>query len=129
MKKILLILLAVTAFASCNKAAAEKPNNLIPEEQMVDILYDMAILEAIRTQKPLVLESYQVKPTEYIYKKYKIDSVQFAKSNLYYASDLEKYKKLYDKVADRLDKTKAKLNEELSKNGGIVPTPEGGQIQ
>jgi len=129
MKKILLILLAVTAFASCNKVAAEKPNNLIPEEQMVDILYDMAILEAIRTQKPLVLESYQVKPTEYIYKKYKIDSVQFAKSNLYYASDLEKYKKLYDKVADRLDKTKAKLNEELSKNGGIVPTPEGGQIQ
>jgi len=76
---------------------------------MVDIIYDLAVLDAVRSQKPLVLENNSINPDKYIYKKYNIDSIQFAKSNQYYASDLKEYKKMYEEVAKRLgaeDKTK-----------------------
>ena len=44
-----------------------------------------------------------------IKRKYKIDSLSFAKSTQYYASDINEYKKMYDNVKDRLTKENAKL--------------------
>lgn len=81
----------------------EKPDNLIEKQKMIDIFYDLALLDAVRSQKPVLLENNSINPDKYIYKKYKIDSLQFAKSNQYYASDIAAYKKMYEEVAKRLD--------------------------
>jgi hypothetical protein len=91
----------------CGNSAVRKPDNLIDEGKMVEIIYDLSLLEAIKSQKPIVLETSQVNPNTYIYKKYKIDSVQFAKSNAYYASDIKAYKEIYEKVSKRLEEHKA----------------------
>jgi hypothetical protein len=57
----------------------------------------------------------KINPKNYIYKKYKIDSIQFSQSNIYYASDIVAYKKMIVQVGDLL-KANSKLAEsELKK--------------
>ena len=63
---------------------------------MVDIFFDITVLEAMKSQTTLVLETNKINPNTYIYKKYNIDSLQFANSDKYYASDVNKYKAIFD---------------------------------
>ena len=88
--------------ASCQKKSVEKPENLIPKETMVNVIYDLALLQAIKNSHQGILDSNRVEPTTYIYKKYKIDSVQFVKSNEFYASNIKEYEKMYESVNARL---------------------------
>ncbi len=119
MKKSILLGLIVLFFG-CNSNSVEKPKNLIGKDKMVDILYDISLLEAIKTQN--INGGITVKMgNDFIYKKYKIDSIQFAKSNKYYASDVEEYKKLFEKVKKRLNKETLKIDRELKKNGQAIP--------
>ncbi len=106
---------------SCNQAVIDRPDNLIDEDKMVTILYDLALLESMNSQKPAVLDSNQVDVKKYIYKKHKIDSLQFAASSQYYASDIENYKLIYEKVAEQLDEKKAVLESSVKKKGGKLP--------
>jgi len=107
MKKILSLFLIVSICLSCEKSTIIKPDNLIDEDVMVDIIYDFALLEGIKGENRISFQQNGINPNEYVYKKYKIDSLQFAKNDQYYASDVKNYKKIYDKVTKRLEeKTK-----------------------
>lgn len=113
--KIILPFLAVLAIlSSCEKEIAKEPDHLIEKEKMVNIMYDLSILESIKIQNPSSLDSFKINSNEYIYKKYKIDSAQFAHNNIYYAADYKEYKKMFEKVKSRLDKDKT-LTESLIK--------------
>ncbi|HEU4497518.1 MAG TPA: DUF4296 domain-containing protein [Flavobacterium sp.] len=109
MKKYLSIFAACCFFASCKEETAiEKPENLIPEEKMADIIYDLSILQAMRNSHQAVLDSSHIDPNTYVYKKYKIDSLQFARSNAYYAAkSIKDYEKIYTAVNDRILAEKA----------------------
>jgi len=109
MKKIIPFLVLLTILFSCKNEIVKKPNRLIEKEKMVNVMYDLSILEAIRNQNPNSLETRKINPTEYIYKKHKIDSIQFVQSNAYYASDYKEYKLMYDQVKSRLDKRKSSV--------------------
>lgn len=109
MKKLLPFLAVIFFFASCNKDLAEKPENLIEKEKMVNVMYDLSVLTAMRSQNPVFLDSFKNSSNDYIYKKYKIDSIQFAKSNIYYAADYKEYKAMYDQVKLRLDNDKKRI--------------------
>jgi hypothetical protein len=98
MKKIGAFFLLFAILISCQKPAVPKPDNLIDEDVMVDIMFDISILEAMKSQKGDVLEANAINPNTYIFKKYKIDSLQFANSDKFYASDIKKYKGIFDKV-------------------------------
>ena len=111
---------------SCSDVV-EKPKDLIPQEKMVDILYDAAILEAMRTQRPFLLTQQKINPTQYLYKKYGIDSLQFAQSNRYYASDIDNYKAMYQKVAKRLENERKKV--ESGKTGEKQLAPEAPLVE
>ena len=76
---------------------------MIDEEVMVDIMYDVSVLEAMKSQKAVVLEANKINPNTYIYKKYKIDRLQFANSDKFYASDIKKYKAIFEKVNKRME--------------------------
>jgi PBP1b-binding outer membrane lipoprotein LpoB len=101
------IILGLLFLTGCGNDVVKKPDNLIAKDKMTDIIYDLAILEAIRSQKPTVLEQNSINPNTYIYRKYHIDSLQFAKSNQYYASDIDGYKKIYEEVSKKLEAHKA----------------------
>lgn len=127
MKRIIIIICLLFSVVSCNNNAVEKPNNLIDKDKMTDILYDMQLLEAIKSQN-IHGGITTKKANEYIYKKYKIDSVQFAKSNKYYASDIEEYKKMFETIKERLNAETIKIDAEIKKSGQTVaPNPNSTQ--
>lgn len=106
MKNFVFIILVLFLSVSCKKELVKKPAKLIEKEKMMNIIYDLTLLEAIKYQQPLSLDSVESSPKKFIFKKYKVDSLQFAKSNIYYASDYDGYKEMYDVINARLEKEK-----------------------
>jgi hypothetical protein len=102
MRKIIILLTIITLLVSCKEEVVNKPERLIEKDVMVSIMYDLSILEAIRNQNPASLDTFKINSRDYIFKKYKIDSVQFAKSNVYYASDYNEYKSMFEQINKRL---------------------------
>ncbi|MEJ2584408.1 MAG: DUF4296 domain-containing protein [Robiginitalea sp.] len=89
----------------------EEPDNLIPREKMSEILYDMALLDAIDNSYPQVLEENDLKVMEFLYEKHGIDSLQFVQSDLYYASVPVEYQKIYETVEERLTRKRDSVSE------------------
>jgi hypothetical protein len=108
MRLITLLLAFLLAFVGCT-TAIEKPKKLIEKDKMVDILYDIALLEAIKSQNVNGGISSK-KANEFLFKKYKIDSLQWEENNKYYASDIEEYKKMYEEVKKRIQEETTKAN-------------------
>ena len=101
MKTILLV--AITFFfMSCENKAMKKPSNLISEDQMVDILYDMMLLNSAKGINKQLLEKTIQNPEQYIYNIYNIDSLQFVESNAYYTYKSDTYKAIYEKIEIKL---------------------------
>jgi hypothetical protein len=97
---------------SCNEKVVEKPENLIPEDKMAAILYDISLLNASKIIYESILNEYEIEPMEYIYTKYGIDSVQFVGSDTYYASIPTVYESIYTQVKDKLEKDEKGFEEE-----------------
>lgn len=105
----------------CQNSAVEKPSNLIKKNKMIDILYDISLLEAVKSQNINGgISSKEI--NKYIFKKYKIDSVQLVKSNKYYASDVAEYKKMYQKVKERLDAENKKIEDKNTETNNVNDT-------
>lgn len=103
-------LLAILALLGCKEDLVKKPDLLIEKSKMMNIMYDLALLEAIKYQNPAVLDSNQIRPKQFIYKKYKIDSLQLAQNNRYYAADYKSYKVMFESVVKRIENEKKRAN-------------------
>ena len=88
----------------------EEPDDLIPEDKMVDVLTEMALMYAARNYNKQKLESTGIEPDDYIYEKFNIDSLQFERSNNYYAGQVNQYERIYDSVKLRLQVLKTRLD-------------------
>ena len=106
MKNILFIFI-LFSFCACNENPVKTPENLLDEEVMIDILYDIAVLQAAESYVPDVISSKSIKVNSFIYDKYEIDSITYYQNHKYYAADVKKYKKMYTEVIDRI-KSKTK---------------------
>ncbi|CAA9198040.1 DUF4296 domain-containing protein [Flavobacterium collinsii] len=102
MKNFIVIILVLFLSVSCKKELVKQPAKLIEKDKMVDIMYDLSLIEAMKYQHPVSVDSVETSPTAFILKKYKIDSLQFSQSNRYYAADYENYKSMFDEVGKRL---------------------------
>ncbi len=103
-------LLAILALLGCKEDLVKKPEHLIEKSKMMDIMYDLALLEAVKYQNPAILDSNQIRPKQFIYKKYKIDSLQLAQNNIYYAADYKNYKIMFESVVKRIANEKKRVN-------------------
>ncbi len=119
-KNILMVLLFV--LAGCT-TAVEKPKKLIEKDKMIDILYDISLLEAIKSQNIKGGISSQ-KSNEFLFKKYQIDSLQWEENNKYYATDIEEYKKMYQEVKRRIEQETQKANGGTTTDGTIPSNPD-----
>jgi NAD(P)H-nitrite reductase large subunit len=81
---------------------------------MVDVLYDVYILNAAKGINKNVLESSGIQPERFLFEKHKIDSLQFAESNNYYSYDTKTYEAIVEKLIERMELDKVKY-EVLSK--------------
>ena len=80
----------------------DKPENLIPEDKMIDILIDAKLIGISNSANKKVMRDSGINPDTYIYKKYGIDSLQFAQSNDYYSYYIDDYESIYTKIDDSL---------------------------
>jgi hypothetical protein len=115
MNKIKYFILILTISYSCNHAIEKKPKNFLDRETMTNIFYDLALLESTQGYLPRVLTENKITPSQFIYQKYEIDSIDFVQNNRYYASDVELYKRIYDDVLKKLMADKENLQLELNK--------------
>jgi hypothetical protein len=120
MKKLSVVFFCFALLVCCQNAPIEKPDNLIDQDKMVDIFFDITVLEAMKSQTTLVLETNKINPNTYVYKKHHIDSLQFANSDKYYASDVKKYKEIFDAVNKRIEE---QMEASKKQNTSPVPAP------
>ena len=106
MKQVVYIFFILITLVSCtSRTIYKKPENLIGKEKMIKIWTDLYIAIGAKSVKTKTLE----KDNNYIplvLEKYKIDSIQFSKSNIYYTSRIEEYEKMFEEVQKRLDDLK-----------------------
>ncbi|MBL4905239.1 MAG: DUF4296 domain-containing protein [Flavobacteriaceae bacterium] len=141
--KNLSLLFVVLFMVSCtSNTIYKKPKDLIPKDTMVLLLTDLFIANTAYSYKNRGLR----KKTNYmplLYNKYKIDSVRFLESNLYYTSVIDEYDEVYKEVKSNLTALKLTLEKELKitdslnlngrpgkilkKNLNIKPVRKGGQ--
>ena len=106
MKKIAVLWSAILVI-SCGNIKAKKPANLISEDRMVEVLYDVIIINTAKGVNKQLLQNNINNPLNYIYRSHGIDSLQFAESNAYYTINTDKYKSIYDKVEMKLKAEKS----------------------
>lgn len=106
MKKLFFILICF--FFSCNSGIEkpQKPENLIPEEKMADIMYDVFLLNSAKGVNKIILEANGVLPEKYVFEKYSIDSTQFAESNNYYVYNTKTYESILNRIKEKIDLNK-----------------------
>ncbi|MDH3322967.1 MAG: DUF4296 domain-containing protein [Flavobacteriaceae bacterium] len=111
MKSSLLLVLTVL-FLSCeSKVAYEKPENLIPKDQMIDLLYDMHLANGtsgIKNKDSKKDENYM----SVVFEKYQIDSTRFLESNTYYVANIKQYEDIFEVVESRLNTLKESYEKE-----------------
>ena len=110
MRTVIFLVIAMV-LTSCAEKLMDKPENLIPEAKMVEILNDLAIVNAARVTNVQVLRDNNITPMQYIFDKYSIDSLQFVESDRYYASIPELHEKIYVAVEEKLKTEKERLTE------------------
>jgi len=103
--------LSLVILISCNEKIVEQPENLIAKDKMVLILKDMAIVHAARNSNLQLLKDNGIEPTNYVFQKYKVDSLQFVESDKYYASLPLMYERIYEEVEGLLIEEKQKAKE------------------
>jgi len=114
MKNVILCWFIASLVCSC--VDTSKPQNFISEDKMLDILYDMNVLQSIRSNNYQLFNTYDLNPEEFIYKKYNIDSLQFVQNHKYYISDMDNYQKIIEKLIKRAEKHKDSISAKNSEN-------------
>lgn len=109
-RTFLLIFMSLTLVACQDINKSEKPNDLIPEDKMVDLIAEISIVQSARNFNKRIFENTGVKWQKYIFEKYDIDSLQFKRSNDYYAENYVIYQRIYDSVKARFERMKVALD-------------------
>ena len=118
--RILHFLAFLLILQSCNNNAYEAPVDLIPEDQMVEILSDLMILNSAQGANKKILEDRLKNPLGYVFKKYNIDSTQFENSNAYYARNIDQYSLIYQRVKEKLDAKKQRIQKRIETQNKVA---------
>jgi len=109
MKNFLII--GALILVSCSSNKAEKPDNLISEQKMVEILYELSLINSSRNFRP-VGQKESIKINSSFFDYHGIDSLQFAVSNAYYATQPKRYLKIVELAEEMLENQKDSLTAE-----------------
>lgn len=108
-KKI--FILAILLCISCSEPLKQPPENLIPQEKMLAIYYDLVVLTALNNMTPATLKNQNIEMMQYLYDKYEIDSITLSQSNTYYASLPDVYDKMFDSIQIKLQNKVDEIND------------------
>lgn len=113
MMRIVVVFLLIGLLGACKpKSDYKKPADLIPKDQMKDLIYDMHLAVGSSNIKNIYLERNR-NYFSLILEKYGVDSTRFASSNLYYTSNIDDYEEIFEEVQRRLKELKNEMESEL----------------
>lgn len=129
MKNFLILTCIITGLFGCQEVHyPKKPENLISKEKMIDILTETYLANAARSVDRRSIESQGIRMDSLIYRNFGIDSLQFVRSNAYYAADINTYMEIFEKVTKNLSAAEKKVDSifdaEVRKNSGGAPSNE-----
>ena len=113
-----LILLSAACF-SCRDKGFPKPENLVSEKEMVNILYDIHLGEAWSNHYRIDNKSKKITSKDLYFsvlKKHKVADSIFEQSVVFYSSMPKKYEKIYQQVIDRLNMLEQETNKQKEVN-------------
>lgn len=112
MNRFLSILFLSIFLINCtSNTIIKKPDHLIPENQMVDLLTDLLLASGAENVKNLQLKR-KVNYYPLVFEKYNIDSTRFKESNYYYSTKVDEYDQIIRKVETRLNEMLHKYEKE-----------------
>lgn len=108
--KFVWVFLGVMFLFSCQDIReVEKPDDLIPEQKMVEVLTDLSLINSAKNYNRRMLEGTGLRPSEFLYQKHNIDSIQLARSTEYYASNPDQIERIYRQLQENLEEMKDNL--------------------
>lgn len=111
-----LVLILLLGFGACREKGYPKPEQFLSEKEMVNLLYDIHLGEALANRSrynygdSLKIESNEI--YQAVLRKYQLTDSVLSLNLIYYSARPKEYEKIYIKVIDRLnmvveqDKTK-----------------------
>lgn len=112
--KIAVILLGTILMGCQDIERPEKPENLIPEDKMAEVLIDVHLFNSAKSYNRMPLQQTGMTPHQFIYEKHGIDSLQYERSNAYYGADLDKYVAIHSRAKNILEKRKREVDTLIS---------------
>ena len=109
-KKNILIFFIMLVFSCQDPALIEKPENLLDELTMENIIYEAIMMDVMSTFKPKNKKFIDIMGSPYLFLKYNIDSLQLARSNEYYTKNPKVMSKIYKKVLMRMERNKDSID-------------------
>lgn len=114
-KHILIVVILLFIFCSCEKKVVEKPKNLVPREKMIDMIVDLHVGDAVFQSRRYANEPIKKYSDTDLYhsilKKYDVADTIFEKSLIYYASLPKEFEKMYSKALSKLNAQEERLTE------------------
>ncbi len=124
MIRVILYFAVVLVIFSCQSIEkAAKPETIIDEDRMVEILTEIAFIKAAKSSYRKNLNEKNFDAESYILKKFDIDSTVFAQNNAWYADQLETYEKIFERVKTNLKQEEVKY-EKLKKREDSIKKVE-----
>ena len=109
--KYWLILILTINFASCQDVKQpKKPKNLIEKDKMAEVLTEAYLANAARSVDNKSMLAKGVIMDSLLYTKFGIDSLQFVRSNDYYAANVNAYMEIFQKVENNLNALERNLD-------------------
>ncbi len=113
------LIILVIFLSSCKNKNNEDltfvPDNIIPMEQMVDILTDFQLVEAslnIKRKNSQNYKDYVNFYYDFIFEKYDITPDKFKESLDYYENHLKQFEKVYEEVIAKLNEKQKEVKNE-----------------
>ena len=113
MKKIAIILALFSVFISCDNEVIKKPNHLVSERKMIEMLVDIHLAEATYNRMrndTLVKNSSSANFYYSVLANYEVADSVFEKSFVYYASSPKNFEKMYREVMNKLSETEQEFS-------------------
>ena len=108
MKKTIVLYFIILITSCTSNTIFKKPKDLIPKDTMSLLIQDMMIASSAKFVKTKKLEK-NINYMPFVYDKFKIDSLRFQESNLYYVSKIDVYFEIISNAKNSLEKRKDSL--------------------
>ena len=112
---------------SCVNIEEAPPENLIGEEKMADLIFELAVLDAAKGFVPKDQKERIELDADSFYMFHEIDSAQFTSSNAYYAKHPKAYLRIVSMAKTKLEKFNKNIEDnenEMLKTNSIDIKPK-----